>query len=108
MTERIAELERRLTDLASKSLPQRLAGTLWTLTKGAPPETAPEPVRLTHHQLAGLANATRERTTTALGELAERGLVRLHRGKITVTDRKRLLTYAESGGRVPGGSPPEV
>jgi CRP/FNR family transcriptional regulator, cyclic AMP receptor protein len=97
MGERIIELERRLTDLACKSLPERLAGTLWTLSRSSPAGSAPEPVRLTHHQLAGVVNATRERTTTALGELADRGLIRLHRGKIAITDRDRLLTYADSG-----------
>lgn len=107
MTERITELEHRLTDLACKSLPERLASTLWTLTKGTPSGTVPEPVRLTHYQLASLVNATRERTTTALGELAEGGLIRLHRGKITVINRERLLTYAEGGGRMATESPVE-
>lgn len=107
MTERITELEHRLTDLACKSLPERLGSTLWTLTNGTPPATASEPVRLTHHQLASLVNATRERTTTALGELADHGLIRPHRGKITVINRERLLTYAEGGNRPPTESPPE-
>ncbi|GAA2804720.1 Crp/Fnr family transcriptional regulator [Saccharopolyspora taberi] len=101
LAERIAELEHRLTDLACKALPERLAGTLWTLSRSAVPGSAPEAVRLTHQQLAGLVNATRERTTTALGELADRGLVRLHRGRITITDRDRLLAYAGSRGQLP-------
>jgi CRP/FNR family transcriptional regulator, cyclic AMP receptor protein len=101
MEERITELEHRLTDLACKTLPERLAGTLWTLSRGTPPGSVPEPVRLTHHQLAGLVGATRERTTTALGELAERGLIRLRRAKIIVTDRDRLLAYADGGERTP-------
>lgn len=97
LTERITELEHRLTDLARRTLPERLAGTLWTLTRGTPADSRPEPVRLTHNQLAGLVGATRERTTTALGELADHGLVRLHRGRITVTSRERLITYADGG-----------
>ncbi|WP_211897666.1 Crp/Fnr family transcriptional regulator [Saccharopolyspora erythraea] len=105
MFERISELEHRLTDLACKTLPERLAGTLWMLSKGVPAGTAPEPVRLTHQQLAGLVNATRERTTTALGELADRGLLRLHRGKITVTSRESLRSYADSQGPPPGDLP---
>ncbi|MEB3370960.1 Crp/Fnr family transcriptional regulator [Saccharopolyspora mangrovi] len=105
MTAHIAELEHRLTDMACKTLPERLASTLWTLTKATPPKEASEPVRLTHQQLAGLVNATRERTTTALGDLAENGLIRLHRGKITVTSRERLLIFAEGGGRSPTDVP---
>ncbi|MCI2422207.1 Crp/Fnr family transcriptional regulator [Saccharopolyspora sp. K220] len=105
MFERISELEHRLTDLACKTLSERLAETLWMLSKGVSVGTAPEPVRLTHQQLAGLVNATRERTTTALGELADRGLLRLHRGKITVTSRERLRSYADSLGMAPGDLP---
>lgn len=105
MIERITGLEHRLTDLACKTLPERLASTLWTLTQGTPREAVSDPVRLTHQQLAGLVNATRERTTTALGELAEHELIRLHRGKITVTSREHLLIYAEGGGRTPTDPP---
>lgn len=105
MSEHIAELEHRLTDVTCKTLPERLAGTLWTLTTGTTPGAVSEPVRLTHQQLAGLVNATRERTTTALGDLADRGLIRLHRGKITVTSRERLLIHAEGGGRTFTDSP---
>lgn len=108
MEERITDLEHRLTDLACKTLPERLAGTLWSLTKGTPPGSVPEPVRLTHHQLAGLAGATRERTTTALGELADHGLIRLHRAKITVINRDCLLAYADGGGRTPNESTPSA
>ncbi|TDD55243.1 Crp/Fnr family transcriptional regulator [Saccharopolyspora elongata] len=106
MEERITELEHRLTDLACKALPERLASTLWTLTKRTPAGSVPEPVRLTHHQLADLVGATRERTTTALGELANHGLIRLHRAKITVTNRDRLLAYADGAGRTPGEQAP--
>jgi len=64
-----------------------------------PPGTAPDPVRLTHGQLAGLVGATRERTSVALAELAERGLVSLHRGRVRIRDLAGLAAAADGGTR---------
>ncbi len=87
---RIAELEQRLADLVAKTVVERAAGALCLLA-GADAG----PVRLTHEQLAGLVGASRERTTTALGELAAHGAVALRRGRILVRDRARLAALAE-------------
>lgn len=95
---RIAELEQRLADLVGKSVIERTAHTLCVLAGPGPPGTEPELVRLTHGQLAGLVGATRERTTTALGELADRGLVSLHRGKVRIRDRDGLAALADGAG----------
>ncbi len=92
---RIAELEDRLTDLTCKSVMERAAHTLCVLAGTVPVGTKPDPIRLTHDQLAGLVGATRERTTTALGELAEYGLVTLHRGRIQIRDRAGLAATAD-------------
>lgn len=100
---RIAELEDRLADMACKSVLERVAHRLCVL---AGPDA--EAVRLTHGQLAGLIGATRERTTTVLGELADRGLVSLHRGRIRIRDLAGLAAVADGAGRAPhrpGGSP---
>jgi CRP-like cAMP-binding protein len=72
-----------------KSVPQRIAGTLATLAGqqrrlGVGPRTAQ--VALTHEQLAALVGTSRETATKVLGELADRGLIRLARGKITIVD----------------------
>lgn len=96
---RIAELEQRLTDLAGKSIVERTAHTLCVLSGPAPAGGEPDPVRLTHGQLAGLVGATRERTTTALGELARRDLVSLHRGRIRIRDRTGLAALADGAAR---------
>lgn len=108
---RIAELEQRLADLVGKSVVERTAHTLCVLAGAGLAGSEPEPVRLTHGQLAGLVGATRERTTTALGELAELGLVSLHRGRVRIRDRDRLAALADGagrdvqlGGRSPGSS----
>lgn len=96
---RIVELEQRLADMVGKSVVERTAHTLVVLAGPGPSDVEPAPVRLTHEQLAGLVGATRERTTTALGELAERGLVSLHRGRIRVRNRVGLAALADGAAR---------
>lgn len=86
MGARIAELEQRLTTWsASRCSNVSRTHTLGVLAGSPPAGAAPESVRLTHGQLAGLVGATHERTTRALAELAERGLVSLHREGSTST-----------------------
>ncbi|MBC3190971.1 Crp/Fnr family transcriptional regulator [Pseudonocardia sp. C8] len=92
---RIAELEDRLADQVGKTVVERVAHTLCSLAGPAPSGSEADPIRLTHGQLAGLVGATRERTTTALGELAGHGLVSLYRGKIRIRDRARLAATAD-------------
>jgi CRP-like cAMP-binding protein len=86
---RIGELERRLSDTVLLPVPARICSTLATLA-GSPPVS----VRLTHEQLADLVGTTRETVTKVLGELRERHLVRLRRGRIDVLDPVRLLELA--------------
>jgi len=43
-------------------------------------------VALTHEQLAALVGTSGETATKILGDLADRGLVRLARGRITLLD----------------------
>ncbi|GAB3166396.1 Crp/Fnr family transcriptional regulator [Myceligenerans halotolerans] len=94
---RIGDLERRLSDAVFKSVPQRVAGTLATLADSgqARPLTRGVQVRLTHEQVAALAGTSRETTTKVLGELADRDLITLGRGRIVVLDRERLALLAE-------------
>ncbi|MGH3981146.1 MAG: Crp/Fnr family transcriptional regulator [Pseudonocardiaceae bacterium] len=91
LSTRIADLEQRLTDLTCKDLVERLAATLCQLARHIPAE----PIRLTHQQLAALIGATRERTTTALGELAKHNLIQLRRGKMLIQDPVRLAALAD-------------
>lgn len=95
---RITELEQRLADLVGKSIVERTGHALCVLAG-----SDLKPLRLTHGQLAGLVGASRERTTTALGELAGRGLVSLHRGQIRIRDRAGLAALADGSARKPDG-----
>jgi CRP/FNR family cyclic AMP-dependent transcriptional regulator len=101
LSTRVADLEQRLTDLTSKDLTERVAATLCQLARHTPDE----PIRLTHQQLAALVGATRERTTTALGELAKHHLIHLRRGKIVLHDQLRLAALAD-GAQLSQSSPP--
>lgn len=91
---RVAELERRLGDSVLKSAPERIAATLARLAGHA---GGPATVKLTHEQLADLVGSSRETTTKVLGDLADRGLVSLRRGRIVVRDSATLADLADSG-----------
>jgi CRP-like cAMP-binding protein len=90
---RVADLERRPVDGVLKSAPDRLAASLARLAGTERPAT----VKLTHEQLAGLVGSSRETTTKVLGDLADRGLVSLRRGRIVVRDASALRASADSG-----------
>ena len=93
---RLAQLEQRLTDTTFKTVPERIASTLLTLTDGraASPLAKGIVLKLTHEQLAALTGTTRETATKVLGELAASGAINLGRGRITITDAHRLADLA--------------
>jgi CRP-like cAMP-binding protein len=95
--QRLLDMERRLSDSVFKSVPQRVAGMLLRLA-AQPPRRALAPrgeqIRLTHEQVAALVGTARETATKVLGEFADRGLVRLGRGRITLLDRDGLTAEA--------------
>ncbi|ARP74188.1 Crp/Fnr family transcriptional regulator [Streptomyces pluripotens] len=98
---RLADLEQRLSDSVFKSVPQRIATTLATLaTRNDTPAARLRPgvrhpqISLTHEQLAALAGTSRETCTKVLRDFADRGLLRLARGRITVLDLPRLTDAA--------------
>lgn len=90
---RLAELERRLSETVFSTVPQRVASTLATLATERTLGRSPV-VQVTHQQLAGVAGTSRESTTKALGNLADLGLIRLGRGRITVLDPEGLRAEA--------------
>ena len=89
---RLGELEQRLSDTVFKSVSQRIATTLLTLSEGhgGRPLSRRVQVKLTHEQLAALAATSRETTTKTLGEFADQGLIALGRGRISILDSRRL------------------
>ena len=86
---RIGQLEQKLSDAVFKTVPERIAGALVTLSEAGTSRRLGRgvQVKLTHEQLAA---TSRETTTKVLGGLADRGLISLGRGRITILDRERL------------------
>src|SRR6266508_784962 len=96
---RVAELERRLSDTVFKSVPARIAGTLCLLASEQQkrpfgPRGRGIQVALTHEQIAALTGTSRETATKVLGEYADRGLLRLGRGKVTILDPVTITAEA--------------
>jgi CRP/FNR family transcriptional regulator, cyclic AMP receptor protein len=91
---RLAELERRLSDAVFKSAAERVAGTLTVLATARHTRLSRTPqVQLTHEQIAALAGTSRETCTKVLDELADRGIISLGRGRVTILDRERLRDH---------------
>ena len=86
-------IERRLKHLLFHAHRERLIHLLLELaeTYGVKQNSDIEiRIKLSHQDLAGLIGSTRESVSTTLGELQAAGLVRLGRGKLTITGRKAL------------------
>lgn len=98
MSQRLRALERKLADVAFKSVPQRLAAVLLNLAALEPERPAPnEPpavVRYTHQQLAEMIGSYRETVTKAIGEFREAGLIRVEEDAIHLTAMAKLQELA--------------
>lgn len=86
---RLAQMERRLSDMVLKSVHQRVAATLARFVGDRLRYGAGAPsvhVALTQDQLAALAGTRRATAAKVLGELANRGLIHLARGEVIILD----------------------
>lgn len=83
---RLLETEKRLSDLALKSVAARVATML--LQRAGSAETVE--ITCTHEELAHDVGACRETVTKILNEWRGQKLVELHRGRVGLLDRKRL------------------
>lgn len=88
MTSRLRIMERKLADIAFKSVPQRLATLLLNQISSSTQatEAAPTVVRYTHQQLAEMIGSYRETVTKTIGEFREAGLIRIEEDVITLTN----------------------
>lgn len=94
---RLRALERKLADIAFKSVPQRLAAILLSLadcSSEQPADAPPAVVRYTHQQLAEMLGSYRETVTKAVGEFREDGLIRVTDDAIQLMDVPRLRALA--------------
>ena len=92
ISQRLRALERRLADIAFKSVPQRLATVLLNLAQhdSAAPDGPPLVTRYTHQQLAEMIGSYRETVTKAIGEFREASLIRVEEDAIYLTNLPRL------------------
>jgi CRP/FNR family transcriptional regulator len=96
--ERLSACEGRLSDLARKEVPARLASLFLGLSERRGLLTASGgrmiPTRYTHQQLAGMVGSNREAVTRALGRLRKAGAVEVRNQRIHVTDGDALERLA--------------
>jgi len=91
--DRLTQMERRLEDIAFKSIPARLARLLLRL---ASEEEGDQVTGYTHQDLGEMLGTYRETITQTLNEIKADGLVEIGRKKIILLDRERLEMLAES------------
>jgi CRP/FNR family transcriptional regulator, cyclic AMP receptor protein len=93
LADRIGVLEERLTDVAYREVPARLACAILRLVESEGVmgrEGARLPTPYTHAQLASMIGANREATTRALGALRRRGIVQVRNRRVHVTNPEAL------------------
>lgn len=91
--ERLTQMERRLEDIAFKSIPARLADLLMRL---AEEEGTDQVTDYTHQDLGEMLGTYRETITQTLNEFKADGLVEIGRKKIILLDRERLEMLADA------------
>lgn len=98
MTSRLRVMERKLADIAFKSVPQRLAMLLLSQIPYSVQldESAPAIMRYTHQQLAEMIGSYRETVTKTIGEFREAGLIRIEEDVITLTNIAGLRALVSS------------
>jgi len=90
---RLTQMERRLEDIAFKSIPARLASLLLRL---ASEEKGNQVTGYTHQDLGEMLGTYRETITQTLNEFKADGLVEIGRKKVILLDEERLDMLAES------------
>jgi CRP/FNR family transcriptional regulator len=98
LAERLIQTEGRLSDLASKEVPERLASQLLRLLQSEGVVTREGykiPTPYTHRQLGAMIGARREAVTRAFAKLRWTGGVELRNRRIFVTDPDALRHVAQ-------------
>ena len=91
--DRLTNVERRLEDIAFKSIPARLASLLLRL---GDEEKGDQVTGYTHQDLGEILGTYRETITQTLNEFKSEGLIEIGRKKVVLLDRDRLESLAES------------
>lgn len=94
LTERLRFTTKVAENLAFLSASERIANALTQLVCRALPSPHGPQIKLTQHELASYAGATREWTNKALRTFAKEGLLKVERNTITIIDETRLAHWA--------------
>jgi CRP/FNR family transcriptional regulator, cyclic AMP receptor protein len=86
LSSRVEELESRLEEALLRDMNARVAAALLRLMD----QQGTAEVAVTHQELADSIGTYRETVTATLGDMQDRGVVRLHRGRIEVLDPATL------------------
>ncbi len=92
---KIKELQRRLTDVLSKDITEKIYNMLFSLakTKGTKTEKGYEvEIELTHQEIADMVGTTRETASRTLGHLKKDGKIKMNQHRIIVLFRKEPLS----------------
>jgi CRP/FNR family cyclic AMP-dependent transcriptional regulator len=89
---RLRDAEKRLEDMAFKSIPARLASLLLRMSAE---QGSDEVVGMTHQDLAETVGTYRETATQVLNDMKADGLIEIGRKRITILDRARLEVLAQ-------------
>lgn len=95
LTRRVRETNERVASQSFQTVPSRVAGVLGQLVAedDRPQAVDGVTIRMTQADLAQLAGTSRESVSRFLAILERAGVVRVGRGRVTVTDPKRLRSY---------------
>jgi CRP/FNR family transcriptional regulator len=98
MEDRLRKLEDRVSDLAHRSLRERLANLLVTLSARLSPADGSKPaLPLSQSELANLVGSTRESVSTVLNQFKKEGILSLKRRSLRIDNIGALLEIAELG-----------
>jgi CRP/FNR family cyclic AMP-dependent transcriptional regulator len=89
---RLRDAEKRLEDMAFKSIPARLASLLLRMSAE---QRSDEVVGMTHQDLAETVGTYRETATQVLNDMKADGLIEIGRKRIKILDRARLEVLAQ-------------
>lgn len=92
VSRRVRELEARLEEGLLRDMPSRVAAALLRLREH---QTGDE-ITITHQELADNLGTYRETVTHTLGDLQDRGLIALRRGRIEIRDAQALSVLVAS------------
>jgi CRP/FNR family transcriptional regulator, cyclic AMP receptor protein len=89
---RLWDVQRQLSVVTLKPVPQRIAWALTYLTE----ESGKETLQVTHEVIASLVGTTRETVTKVLNDFQSKHLITLGRGQIIVLDIEALIQLMET------------